>query len=478
MRGNKSKKKLSEEAKASIVFVFASVCSQGIAIVSLPVFTRLLTPEQMGVVTTYNTWFNLIGMVISLGLTSGAFNIAMMKFNDRRAEYTSSILVLSFIPSVALSLLSIPFGDFLSMLLGLSVPLIRCMCVMLILTPALNLWLLRQRYEYRYASVFVVTVLNSVAGTLVAVVVVIWASDLGIGQLPEARLLSSSSVTSLLAIGIVIVLLASGRTLFDRRYWRFALKTGAPLVVHSVAKYVLDASDRILIGFFVGSAAVGIYGVLYSLSSISLVFWSAINSALIPFIFERLREGRGDSVRAVVTPLIVAYACICLALMLFAPEIVGILATESYIGAVYLVPPIASGIFFTSLYNLYSNLILYKEHTSYIMWATLIAAIANVLLNVALLPIFGYIAAAYTTLASCCLLALLQFCFSRKIGVSNVINNRLNFVLSYGVILLSLVVNITYGLPPIVRYFVLLLVLAALFVNRGKVKAAYKNAKL
>ncbi|WP_165062510.1 lipopolysaccharide biosynthesis protein [Adlercreutzia sp. ZJ154] len=463
--------------KASIVFVFASVCSQGMAIVSLPIFTRLLTTEQMGIVTTYNTWLNLIGIITTLGLTSGSFNIAMMKFEDSRAQYTSSALALSLAPSAILVLLSIPFGELFSEWLDISVPLVRCMCVMLLLNPALNLWLMRQRYEYRYVAVFLVTVLNSVAGTLVAIVMVVWASSSDVVQLTEVRILSSSCVTGLIAVVIGSGIFVSGRTLFNKRFWQFALKTGTPLVIHSVAKYVLDASDRILIGIFVGSAAVGIYGVLYSLSSISLVFWSAINSALIPFIFESLKRGEEDNVRSVAVPLLTAYAVVCLVLMLLAPEIVYLLTTKSYVEAVYLVPPIASGIFFTSLYNLYSNLILYKERTSYVMWATVVAATVNILLNVLSLPVFGYIAAAYATLISCCLLAFLQFLFSKKLEISNALNNRFNLLLSFGVVFAGIVVNIFYGCLPLLRYIVTAFIVIVCFAFRKKLMNVYRKTK-
>lgn len=468
---------ISKEAKASIVFIFASVCSQGMAVISLPVFTRLLSTEQMGVVTTYNTWLNLISMVTTLGLTSGSFNIAMMRFEGNRAQYTSSALALSFVPSIPLFVLSFPLGDLFSELLGISVSLVRCLCAMLVLNPAINLWLMRQRYEYRYVSVFVVTVLNSVAGTLFAVVAVVAASTAGIIALPEVRLISASLVTAVISVAIAISVFSAGRTFFNARYWGFALKTGVPLIVHSVAKYILDASDRILIGVFVGTAAVGIYGVLYSLSSVSLVFWSAINSALIPFIFGNLKSGNSLRVRSVASPLLVAYAGLCVALMLLAPEVVGVLAGGEYREAVYLVPPIASGIFFTSLYNLYSNLLLYKERTSLVMCATVCAAILNVALNIWLLPVFGYIAAAYATLASCCTLALMQYIFATRLGVSHAFDNRLNLILSVLVILSGAVVNLSYAASALVRYIVFFGIVAVAIINRRRLVDAFKSAR-
>ncbi|MDN0063292.1 lipopolysaccharide biosynthesis protein [Collinsella ihumii] len=470
-------KKLSIEVRASLVFLFASVCSQGMSIISMPVFTRLLSTEQMGTITTYNTWFNFIGMITTLGLTSGSFNIAMMRFGDKRAQYTSSALTLSFIPSVPLFVLSFPFGNFFSSILGLSVPLVRCMCFMLVLNPALNLWLMKERYEYKYIAVFFVTVFNAVVGTLLAVVSVIIANGYRISDLPEIRLYSSSFITAVLASVIVVIIYLSGKTLFNAQYWSFAIKNGLPLIVHSVAKYILDASDKILIGYFIGSAAVGVYGVLYSLSSISLVFWSAINSALIPYIFEKLKLGMWHKIRAVASPLIIAYAVLCLFLMLLAPEITNVMAGSAYTEAVYLIPPISSGIFFTSLYNLYSNLLLYKEKTIYVMLATISAAVFNIIANIILLPLFGYIAAAYSTLASCCLLALMQYLFTTKLGISKVLDNRLNLGLSVTLIVSSIIINITYKNIPIIRYSIILILIIGVFINKKRIIGAFQIAK-
>lgn len=469
--------KLSREFKASIVFVFASFCAQGMNIVSLPFFTRLLSTEQMGIVTTYNTWLNLIGLVTSLGLTSGSFNIAMLKFRDSRSEYMSSALSLSLIPSLFLLTLSFFFSDLFSSWLGLSVPLIKCLCIMLVLNPALNLWLMKQRYEYKYISVFVVTVVNSVFGTIISIVSVLLAADINLSALSEIKIISSSIITGLIAFILSIIILNSGKCFYKIIYWKFALKTGLPLIVHSIAKYILDASDRILIGFFLGASAVGIYGVVYNLSSISLVFWTAINSALIPFMFENIKNKKISVVSNVVITLLFFYAIICVILMLLAPEIVNLLAGSNYSSAVYLVPPIAAGVFFTSLYNLYSNLLLYKERTNYIMCATLSAAVVNVVLNCICIPIFGYIAAAYITLFSCCLLAFMQYLFSSILNISSILNNRINLILSISIIVVSIIINLIYEMPNSVRYCILLLLLVVLFLSRNRIVGAYKSTR-
>lgn len=71
-------------------------------------------------------------------------------------------------------------------------------------------------------------------------------------------------------------------------------------------------------------------------------------------------------------------------------------------------PPIAAGVFLTSISNLYSNILVYYKKTKYIMFAAIAAAVVNVALNLVAIPLFGYGAAAYTTLASYIILAVSQ----------------------------------------------------------------------
>lgn len=436
--------KMPVQAKASIAFVSASLLSQGLVFITMPIFTRLLSTTDMGYVTTYNAWQTMLGAVVGLSLASGSFNIAMMKFANERNEYESSVLTLSFIPATLFLVIAVIFGDSLAVVLGLSEHLLILMAVVLFFSPAFNFWIMRQRYEYKYRSVFAVTLCNSVVGTLLSVVLVLNASATGGMEPSFARLLPVGITLSAFGALFSVVILRRGRTMFDEKYWRFALITSLPMMIQALSKHVLDVSDRVMIGAILGESYVGIYGVLYSVSSISLVFWSAINSSMIPYMFEKLKCGDLASARSVASKVVVCYAVVCLLLTILAPEIVALLATSEYESATYLMPPIAAGIYFTCLHSLYSNLIMYKEKTIYVMIATTLAALLNIGLNFCLIPRFGFVAAAYATLISYVALAALQYCFSRVVGQRNVLNDREIFFLSVVFVVLCLLINLIY----------------------------------
>lgn len=78
-------------------------------------------------------------------------------------------------------------------------------------------------------------------------------------------------------------------------------------------------------------------------------------------------------------------------------------------------PPIAVGVFYTSVANMYSNILLYEKSSKHIMLAAAIAAIVNVLLNFILIPKYGYMAAAYTTMFAYAVMLVVLFSFSNHV---------------------------------------------------------------
>ena len=54
--------------------------SRGLAIITVPIFTRLMTTEQIGEVNLYNSWYALISVVATLSLTSGGYSVAMKEY--------------------------------------------------------------------------------------------------------------------------------------------------------------------------------------------------------------------------------------------------------------------------------------------------------------------------------------------------------------------------------------------------------------
>ena len=436
-----------------------------------------MSTAEIGVVTTFSTYSSIIGTVIGLGLVSGSFSIAMKEYPDRRDAYASSVVSLSVIAAAAAFIPLFLFRDSISSLMDISPGLVVIMAVSFVLDPVMAVWLARERYEFRYKGPFLISVLSSVLAVAAAMTAVLISRDKPGSDLPFIRILASSLVVFMFDIGIMIHLARRGRTCVNKTFWKFALMTGLPMVIHSLAKNIFDSSDRIMILKYDGESAVGIYGTLYSFSTLSLIVWYAINSSLVPFLFEKIEKKDYKKIKKVTNLILAAYAFACFILMICAPEIIKLLTTDEYLEAVNMIPPVSAGIFFTSLYCMYSTVALYYKKPKYIMLSTVAATVFNIVTNAIFIKQFGYIAAAYTTLASYIFLSLMQYLTMRKVhGADDIYDEKIFLLLSAAIMVFVVVCNFLYPLT-VLRYVILAAMILLGIFKRKLLKEALLEMK-
>ena len=238
-----------------------------------------------------------------------------------------------------------------------------------------------------------------------------------------------------------------------------------------------------MISNMVNNSAVGIYSTLYTVSALSLIVWQAINSSFVPYLFQNI-DKKEHNIKRISNLLMALYGIVAVVLTYFAPEIVRVLATEEYFEAIYIMPPIAAGVFFTSYANLYSNIAVYYKKTKYVMYPAIIAACMNLFLNFIFINLFGYIAAAYTTMLSYIVLAALQGMWSKKVceenknPISGIFDNKFMILLAVVIIIVSLLAIPLYS-NTIARYSIIILGIIIILLVAKKVlnSSVIKNNK-
>ncbi|MCJ7444920.1 MAG: polysaccharide biosynthesis C-terminal domain-containing protein [Methanotrichaceae archaeon] len=224
-----------------------------------------------------------------------------------------------------------------------------------------------------------------------------------------------------------------------REYLRF----GIPTVPGNMASWIVNSSDKYLIGILLGIAFVGYYSPGYSLGSaiiMLMVPFSFVLGSILPKYYE---VGDMDLVRKIFN-LSLKYF-----LILAVPTVLGIsilsqpmlvfLTTESIANIGYQVTPfIAFGSLFYCVGSGFigQSLYLYKK-TKVLMFVWILASIINLFLNFILIPEIGIIGAAIATLIAYLLVFLLNIYFSNK---------YFKFSVNYGpilkIILSSLVMSV------------------------------------
>ena len=448
---------LSLPVRASIAYMVVNIVLKGWAFLSTPIFTRLMEPDQYGVVATYYAMYELVFIVATFCLQGGIFNNGMVDYPDRRDEYAFSMLALSNLISL-LSLFVmlgvwVAWGDDI----GLNGQFLLLMFLSYFIQPAYGFWSAKQRYEYKYKFLAVISVLMVVIATVIAIILVYYAEA---DQRAYARLFGYEGTLLLFYVVSYVHLARKVAFKVNTAYWKPALAFNAVLIPHYLSTYILSSSDRIMIANMVGDKEAGIYSLGYSIALVLMSVWVAINNSLIPFTYEKCKANNYASISRATMPVVILFGGCCLLLILLSPEFLFFLAPPSYYDALGLIPPIVGGIFFLSLYNVFSNIVYYHKKPRYVLIGSVASALLNIVLNFMLIPTFGYQVAAYTTLACYMLQASIDYWAMYKVVGRNIYDTRVFLGISSCVVLVSLFGTLLYEYSGI-RYGMMMLALIA-----------------
>lgn len=469
-------KQIPAAAKASLWFAICSIIQKGISLITVPLFTRLLTTEQYGEFSVFQSWYQLISIFATLNLSAGVFFNGMTKYPNERNKYMSSMQGLSTVATLLLFCVYLPFREYINEFTGLSTLLMVTMFTEFLVAPALAFWTTRQRYEFKYIALVGVTIGVAVLSPALGLVAVNLTEEKGV-----ARILSAALVNICIGLFFYVLNVVRGKKLFNKEYWLFALKFNIPLIPHYLSTIVLTHSNRIMIEKMFGETEVAIYSVAYSFSLIMNIVTQSINSSYVPWTYRKLKDGDTAPLKKYTTLLLLVIATISLIPVLVAPELMWIIAPPEYTEGVWVIPPLSTSVFFMFLYNLFANIEFYFEKTKFVMIASVLGAITNIGLNLLLMPTFGYLAAGYVTMVCYILFSFAHYLFMRKVckdklKVKSVYNDKLILCISLVYLGCTALAMCVYNFI-IVRYSILVIAFIVLIIKRDSVIKLIKNIK-
>lgn len=458
-------KNSSPVVKASTALLFANLVLKGLSLISGPIFTRIMSTEQYGIVSTFLSWESLLTVIITLNLSAGVFNNGMLDFKEDRDSFQFSLLTVSSVISIISFIVFLVLKKPLLSLFELPTVTVYVMFLKFLFVPAYSYWSGRQRYEYKYKALTVITIVSAFLSMILGILGVLNVDD---SKAAITRIIAMESVSVLIGVVFFFILGVKVRFHFKKKYCLYALKFNVPLLPHYLSMYVLSSSDRIMITKLIDLSATAIYSVAYTVASVITIVWQSIDASLSPWIYEKLDHNQKEPVRKLTTDIVILFAGMCLGCTLLAPEIMRILAPSSYSSGIYVIPPVSVGVFFTAMYSIYMRIELFYKQTGFATIATTVAALLNIVLNLVFIKIFGSVAAGYTTMTCYALLALFHYFNVRKKGMANIINNKAFFIVSIFVIIGSAIISLLYGCLVIRISLIIIASLWAIF-KRNKI---------
>ena len=462
------KKELNKKAvKAGIWYTIGNILLKGCIFLTLPIFTRILSTKDFGVYNTYMAYEGLLTAIIGLGLY-GTVKNAKLDFEEKFNDYLSSMITLSLIFFITIIIISNFLYVFYEKAFGFSRLITNCLILQSYGSFLIYFYGAKLNIEFKYKSYIIISFLNTFLNIIISIILILFVFP---NQRYIGRILGSAIPLIILAIVLTLVILFKGKTYIKKEYWKYGLSIGIPLVPHVISQSLLSQFDRIMINNMTSPSYAGIYSYIYTICTITFVICQSLDNSWTPWVYMKIKNNQEEDIKKAGTKYVLLFSLLTIGFICIMPEITGIIADKTYMDGINLIVPLTLANYYVFMYMLPVGIEYYNKKTNFISAGTVGAAIINLILNIITIKLFGYKAAAYTTLISYIILYYFHRIISSRYNINKCYDFKKITKLNLLTLLVGLLVLFTlkYNMISfVIRYIIILIVLIILSIN-GKI---------
>lgn len=450
--------------RTSFWYTISGFLSKGIVFLMLPFYVRFLTKAEYGDYSNLLSWINLISPVVIMNL-----QLFIMKIQNSEKEELPKYLINSYYASIlVLIAIMVPVMAFRQEFMEITQLSEFSLIVIFaysLLVPIFYLYQGFLRAVFKLKEYVVVNILIALISAALSLLVLI--------MLGEEQRFVGFVLAQTIPIMVFSVYYLIKTLLLEKRpskgHLRKSLSIGLPMIPHLLGIAILGKIDRIMITAMIGAEATADYSVANNLALIISTLSIALNNAYVPWQTKQLADKNYASIKKPIYLQILILMFITLGISVLAPEFMVIWAGEKYANVVNILPPLLISVLYTHIYTIFYNIEVFYESKKMIIYSSIAAAIFNVITNYIFINIYGYEAAAFTTLASNLLLVILHYLAVKKIGKQDILPVKKIFVLILISILIIYPMILLYSMP-LFKYVILLLaiIVVALYLYRNR----------
>lgn len=398
----------------SAIYTIGDILPKILYFFMIPIYTKYMSTEEYGIVTTVLTVGSIFSMLYILGLDG-----ALMRFyydykeKEKQEVFISTIWIYLFIHSIILTTILLFLGSDFSGFIFKSIsfdPFVKLMlfnCFFSTFT-VIPLTIFRMREQAFKFGLF--SILTSIVNISFIVYFVVFLKN---G--PEGNLTAYVMTNAIFSLIYLTILFKDIKFKFSVQILKEGLKYGIPLIPHGIGGWVLNASDRLFLERYRTLSEVGLYSLGYQFGLLLDYFLGGINKAYVPFFFKTANENKNAP--SIFEEILKYYSVFVfslgLGIALFAKEAILILSGRpEYYEAYKIIPFITMVSILHGFYYMSVNSVFYAKKTNTLALTTGASAVINASLNIVLVPKYGMYGAVFTTLIA----YLFLFIFTYRTG--------------------------------------------------------------
>jgi len=386
----------------------------------VPLYTYQFATSEYGVVTEMYAYVSLFAVILTYGMETAFFRYSQTE-DDKGKVYGTSVLSL-IITSAVFITISMIFARPVASRMGYAehTEYIRWFVLVLAFDALSAIPFARLRELNKAGQFALIKSINIVInlglnlffillcpyllkssgnGFILTLIHFVYNPEVGVGYIFISNLIASG-VTLLLLLPVILDI----KLTFNKPLWKRMIKYALPIMIFGMAGIVNETFDRILLKHLLpGSdmkynmSQLGIYGACYKISILMTLFIQTFKYAAEPFFFNQSKNTNAKLLYAQVMKYFVMVCCfIFLAVMMYIDVVMFFVGREYRVGQ-----PVVPILLLANLFlGVFYNLSIWYKLTGQTIWGAYISifgAVLTLILNFWLVPIIGYMGAAWAT---------------------------------------------------------------------------------
>jgi len=391
-------------------YFLADLSNKAIGFISIPILTRILTEEEYGLLAVFSAYAGILTIILSFNLTTSVERYYFEEKDDFKEFLGGTFLVVNaiFIACAAVYLfLYRPLTDLMALPTLLPL-LLLVLCYSSIISQIYDHLLIAQKRSRERA---IIVVFKGYAGFFLGLALALYlATDKYMGFIWGLLIISG-----LMSTYFLINIIRSSNLVIKKNHVVYMAGFSIPLIPFALAGIINAQFDRIMIHGMVSTAKAGLYSLGYNIGMLLMIAILAVTMAMRPDFYRFMKNGEYKRIDDLTAKLFGVVTVVSLGLIFFATELVIILADSDFKEALDVVPLVVLGYLFYGMFLIYARYLNYIKKTYLISITVVFTAAINVVLNYLLIPPYGYMVAAYTTIVSYFLMFILIWLVAKMV---------------------------------------------------------------
>lgn len=403
------KKHLARLMKGTWIYGMGRTMGIIISFLLLPVFTSYLTPKDYGIISILGFITFLVNPIFGLGFGASLGLVYFDSGDEIKKHQTTwtAFMILLFSVSFLVSL-GILFAKEISFV-AFQTDAFSHYIKLYVVVAALGIIILPfqqfLQFEERAKMFVMITLVSSVITICLNVVFVVFLSR-GVEGWIIGTLLGAIATFVLFFLSVI----SSTKFKINLSLGKLLLKHGYPMIPGFAFIFIMGSSGKYMLQLFRGLDEVGIYAIGYNMGNIMMLASSAFKSAWYPFFQSFVNDK--DKARAIFgrafTYYMFGFGALSIFFFIFAKPVTLIMTKAAFHDSYKVIGMVALSQFFVGVSSIFLTGVYYAKKIYLAAVVQFIGSAAVIILNIILIPQFGFVGAAIAMMLGFILMAVVQ----------------------------------------------------------------------